>query len=149
MLMSASEALRNQVTAKWQDSFDVLIAGNWGSLGSWSSARCAVRFRLFSRVRCVQKHAHVVFARPGRSLLHFYTREIWERHRRTSVSVCVISCVSVKHSSWLQIGMMVVDGESGESLVDYDEPIQSLQSAQVDDYTDPNWEPEPIDTGPG
>ena len=45
--------------------------------------------------------------------------------------------------------MMVVDGESGESLVDYDEPIQSLQSAQVDDYTDPNWEPEPIDTGPG
>ena len=44
---------------------------------------------------------------------------------------------------------LVVDGESGDSLVDDDEPIQPLQSAQVDDYTDPNWEPEPIDAGPG
>ena len=43
----------------------------------------------------------------------------------------------------------MVDGESGDSLVDDDEPIQPLQSAQVDDYTDPNWEPEPIDAGPG
>ena len=43
----------------------------------------------------------------------------------------------------------MVDGESGDSLVDDDEPIRPLQSAQVDDYTDPNWEPEPIDAGPG
>jgi len=43
----------------------------------------------------------------------------------------------------------VVDGESGDSIVDDDEPIQPLQGAQADDYTDPNWEPEPIDAGPG
>jgi anaphase-promoting complex subunit 2 len=43
----------------------------------------------------------------------------------------------------------VVDGESGDSIVDDDEPIQPLQGTQVDDYTDPNWEPEPIDAGPG
>ncbi|KAI0269951.1 ubiquitin-protein ligase [Gloeopeniophorella convolvens] len=46
------------------------------------------------------------------------------------------------------VASLVVDGESGESLVDDDEPIQPLQSAQVDDYVDPNWEPEPIDAGP-
>ena len=44
---------------------------------------------------------------------------------------------------------LVVDGESGDSIVDDDEPIQPLQGTQVDDYTDPNWEPEPIDAGPG
>ena len=44
---------------------------------------------------------------------------------------------------------LVVDSESGDSLVDDDGPIQPLQSAQVDDYTDPNWEPEPIDAGLG
>lgn len=43
----------------------------------------------------------------------------------------------------------MVDGESGDSLVDDDEPIQPLQSTQADDYIDPNWEPEPIDAGPG
>jgi len=47
------------------------------------------------------------------------------------------------------VASLVVDGESGDSLVDDDEPIQPLQSAQFDDYTDPNWEPEPIDAGPG
>ena len=44
---------------------------------------------------------------------------------------------------------LVVDSESGDSLVDDDGPIQPLQSPQVDDYTDPNWEPEPIDAGLG
>lgn len=44
---------------------------------------------------------------------------------------------------------LVGDGESGESLIDDNEPIQPLQSVQVDDYMDPNWEPEPIDAGPG
>jgi hypothetical protein len=33
--------------------------------------------------------------------------------------------------------------------VDENEPIQPLQQAEVEDYTDPNWEPEPIDAGPG
>ena len=47
------------------------------------------------------------------------------------------------------VASLVVDGESGDSIVDDDEPIQPLQSTQVDDYTDPNWEPEPIDAGPG
>jgi anaphase-promoting complex subunit 2 len=47
------------------------------------------------------------------------------------------------------VASLVVDSESGDSLVDDDGPIQPLQSPQVDDYTDPNWEPEPIDAGPG
>lgn len=33
--------------------------------------------------------------------------------------------------------------------MDENEPIQPLQHAQVDDYSDPSWEPEPIDAGPG
>jgi anaphase-promoting complex subunit 2 len=46
------------------------------------------------------------------------------------------------------VASLVVDSESGDSLVDDDGPIQPLQSPQVDDYTDPNWEPEPVDAGP-
>ena len=33
--------------------------------------------------------------------------------------------------------------------MDENEPIQPLQQMQVEDYTDPSWEPEPIDAGPG
>ena len=43
---------------------------------------------------------------------------------------------------------LVGDGESGDSLVDENEPIRPLQQPEVEDYTDPNWEPEPIDAGP-
>lgn len=39
------------------------------------------------------------------------------------------------------------DKESGDSLTDVDEPVQPL-SVQMEDYSDPNWEPEPIDAGP-
>ncbi|KAJ3549516.1 hypothetical protein NM688_g5170 [Phlebia brevispora] len=46
------------------------------------------------------------------------------------------------------VASLVGDGESGDSLVDENEPIQPLQQAQVDDYADPNWEPEPLDAGP-
>ncbi|KZT12088.1 ubiquitin-protein ligase [Laetiporus sulphureus 93-53] len=46
------------------------------------------------------------------------------------------------------VASLVGDGESGDSLVDENEPIQPLQQAQVEDYTDPSWEPEPIDAGP-
>ena len=41
------------------------------------------------------------------------------------------------------------DGESGDSLVDDNEPIQPLQQQHEEDYSDPNWEPAPIDAGPG
>ena len=47
------------------------------------------------------------------------------------------------------VASLVGDGESGDSLVDENEPIQPLQQAQFDDYTDHKWEPEPIDAGPG
>lgn len=47
------------------------------------------------------------------------------------------------------VASLVGDGESGDSLVDENEPIQPLQQMQVEDYTDPSWEPEPIDAGPG
>lgn len=47
------------------------------------------------------------------------------------------------------VASLVGDGESGDSLVDDSEPIQPLQQQQEDDYSDPNWEPEPIDAGPG
>ncbi|ESK86927.1 anaphase-promoting complex subunit 2 [Moniliophthora roreri MCA 2997] len=40
------------------------------------------------------------------------------------------------------------DGGDGDSLVDGDEPVQPLQQPELEDYTDPNWEPEPIDAGP-
>ncbi|KAH9841592.1 uncharacterized protein C8Q71DRAFT_737818 [Rhodofomes roseus] len=46
------------------------------------------------------------------------------------------------------VASLVGDGESGDSLVDENEPIQPLQQIQVEDYTDPSWEPEPIDAGP-
>ncbi|KDQ62714.1 hypothetical protein JAAARDRAFT_30609 [Jaapia argillacea MUCL 33604] len=46
------------------------------------------------------------------------------------------------------VASLVGDGESGDSLVDENEPIQPLQTAEVEDYADPHWEPEPIDAGP-
>jgi hypothetical protein len=47
------------------------------------------------------------------------------------------------------VANLVGDDESGDSLVDENEPIQPLQNAEIEDYTDPNWDPEPIDAGPG
>jgi len=35
------------------------------------------------------------------------------------------------------------------TLVDENEPIQPLQQPELEDYTDPNWEPDPNDAGPG
>ncbi|TCD66611.1 hypothetical protein EIP91_001120 [Steccherinum ochraceum] len=46
------------------------------------------------------------------------------------------------------VASLVGDGESGDSLVDENEPIQPLQQLQAEDYSDPDWEPEPIDAGP-
>ena len=47
------------------------------------------------------------------------------------------------------VANLVGDDDSGDSLVDENEPIRPLQQPEVEDYTDPNWEPEPIDAGPG
>ena len=47
------------------------------------------------------------------------------------------------------IANLVGDDDSGDSLVDENEPIQPLQQPQLEDYTDLNWEPDPIDAGPG
>lgn len=47
------------------------------------------------------------------------------------------------------VASLVGDGESGDSLVDENEPIQPINQTQFEDYTDANWEPEPIDAGPG
>lgn len=41
------------------------------------------------------------------------------------------------------------DDDGGEALLDDAEPVQPLQTAEVEDYTEPNWEPEPIDAGRG
>ncbi|KAI0322405.1 ubiquitin-protein ligase [Amylostereum chailletii] len=46
------------------------------------------------------------------------------------------------------VASLVGDGESGDSLVDENEPIQPLTGPQIDDYADPNWDPEPVDAGP-
>ena len=46
------------------------------------------------------------------------------------------------------VANLVGDKESGDSLADVDEPIQPLSQVQMEDYSDPNWEPEPIDAGP-
>jgi anaphase-promoting complex subunit 2 len=47
------------------------------------------------------------------------------------------------------VANLVGDDDLVESLVGESEPIQPLQGPQVEDYSDPNWEPEPIDAGPG
>ncbi|KAI0801938.1 hypothetical protein BC629DRAFT_1284384 [Irpex lacteus] len=46
------------------------------------------------------------------------------------------------------VASLVADHESGDSLVDENDTVQPLQQAQVDDYSDLNWEPEPQDAGP-
>lgn len=46
------------------------------------------------------------------------------------------------------VANLVGDKESGDSLADVDEPVQPLSQVQMEDYSDPNWEPEPIDAGP-
>ncbi|KAG6889653.1 hypothetical protein C0995_015769 [Termitomyces sp. Mi166 len=46
------------------------------------------------------------------------------------------------------VANLVGDDDGGDSLVDENEPIQPLQQADVEDYSDPNWEPEPVDAGP-
>ncbi|TFK66693.1 hypothetical protein BDN72DRAFT_771609 [Pluteus cervinus] len=46
------------------------------------------------------------------------------------------------------VANLVGDDDTGDSLVDENEPIQPLQQADAEDYSDPNWEPEPIDAGP-
>ncbi|KAF5376816.1 hypothetical protein D9757_008906 [Collybiopsis confluens] len=46
------------------------------------------------------------------------------------------------------VSNLVGDEDSGDSLVDESEPIQPLQQSELEEYTDPNWEPEPVDAGP-
>lgn len=43
---------------------------------------------------------------------------------------------------------LVGDGDNGDSLVDEKELIQTLQQPELEDYTDPNWKPDPIDVSP-
>ena len=100
--MVASEALRNQVSSKWKDYFNVSTAGQWVTLGSWSSGRCAVQCRLFSKVQYVQRYALGLgrfFRVPapagsGGTTNGFQCLYAWVR-----------MCVSVDHLSWLQIPM--------------------------------------------
>jgi anaphase-promoting complex subunit 2 len=47
------------------------------------------------------------------------------------------------------VANLVGEDESGDSLVDENEPIQPLQHPDVENYADPNWEPDPVDAGPG
>ena len=47
------------------------------------------------------------------------------------------------------VASLVGDGESGDSLIDENEPIQPLQQPEIENYADPDWAPEPIDAGPG
>ncbi|KAF4576914.1 Anaphase-promoting complex subunit 2 [Pleurotus pulmonarius] len=46
------------------------------------------------------------------------------------------------------VANLVGDDDSGDALVDETEPPRPLQAADIEDYSDPNWEPEPIDAGP-
>jgi len=47
------------------------------------------------------------------------------------------------------VANLVGDDDSGDSLVDENEPIQPLQQPEIEDYSDIEWQPEPIDAGPG
>ncbi|KAI6044752.1 hypothetical protein EDC04DRAFT_2932165 [Pisolithus marmoratus] len=46
------------------------------------------------------------------------------------------------------VASLVGDGESGDSLIDDNEPIHPLQQPEVENYADPEWTPEPVDAGP-
>ncbi|KIK83953.1 hypothetical protein PAXRUDRAFT_832015 [Paxillus rubicundulus Ve08.2h10] len=46
------------------------------------------------------------------------------------------------------VASLVGDGESGDSLVDDNEPVVPLQQQEIENYGDPDWTPEPIDAGP-
>ncbi|KIJ17647.1 hypothetical protein PAXINDRAFT_72256 [Paxillus involutus ATCC 200175] len=46
------------------------------------------------------------------------------------------------------VASLVGDGESGDSLVDDNEPVVPLQQQEIENYGDPEWTPEPIDAGP-
>ncbi|KAF8843343.1 hypothetical protein BDN67DRAFT_988510 [Paxillus ammoniavirescens] len=46
------------------------------------------------------------------------------------------------------VASLVGDGESGDSLVDDNEPVVPLQQQEIENYGDPEWMPEPIDAGP-
>ncbi|KAJ8593951.1 hypothetical protein M405DRAFT_809991 [Rhizopogon salebrosus TDB-379] len=46
------------------------------------------------------------------------------------------------------VASLVGDGKSEDSLVDENEPIQPLQQPEMENYSDPDWNPEPIDAGP-
>lgn len=46
------------------------------------------------------------------------------------------------------VSNLVGDDDSGDSLVDENEPIQPLQQPEIEDYSDIEWQPEPIDAGP-
>lgn len=46
------------------------------------------------------------------------------------------------------VASLVGDDESGDSLLEDNEPIQPIQQPEAEDYSDPNWDPEPIDAGP-
>ncbi|KIO06137.1 hypothetical protein M404DRAFT_946866 [Pisolithus tinctorius Marx 270] len=46
------------------------------------------------------------------------------------------------------VASLVGDGESGDSLIDDNEPIHPLQQPEAENYADPEWTPEPVDAGP-
>ncbi|KAF9474205.1 hypothetical protein BDN70DRAFT_334409 [Pholiota conissans] len=46
------------------------------------------------------------------------------------------------------VANLVGDDDTGDALVDENEPVVPLQQPEFEDYGDPNWEPEPIDAGP-
>ncbi|RXW21342.1 hypothetical protein EST38_g4511 [Candolleomyces aberdarensis] len=46
------------------------------------------------------------------------------------------------------VASLVGDEDSGDSLLDDNEPIVPIQQPEVEDFTDATWVPEPIDAGP-
>ncbi len=94
--MVASEALRNQIAAKWQDSFNRLNRGAAGISGlmEFSKVRDSRSFFLTSWCTFIE-----ALARLGPSLLNIYARGVWGHHRRISVSICVALCVFVQRPS--------------------------------------------------
>jgi anaphase-promoting complex subunit 2 len=47
------------------------------------------------------------------------------------------------------VASLVGDNDLGQSLIDDNEPIQPLQVAHAEDFSDPEWTPEPRDAPPG
>ncbi|KJA15706.1 hypothetical protein HYPSUDRAFT_48102, partial [Hypholoma sublateritium FD-334 SS-4] len=119
--------------------FDIIIDFP-DSMGALQDLRYCVQ-RIDQRanlVRALRKSKAKRLLHPGTD-----TRLILQHY------VATIKCLRIVDPPGVVLqANLVGDDDSGDTLVDESEPVQPLQQPELEDYGDPNWEPEPIDAGP-